>query len=129
MTLKSVVKQLWGDGDASFINNRKRPDVVVLPDRSTVHLVGVESFDAQDPSFVRMQNALLIKLKKGGFKPNRWQVNQADGYVEDIAGSGYVDGTPFIIAWVEGQSIAAGVDTNKKVGDEVRSYGQVLATT
>lgn len=129
MTLKSVAKQLWGDGHASFINERKRPDIVVLPDRSTVQLVGIEQFDPQDTSVAQMQNILLIELKKGGFKLNRQEVNQADGYVQDIAGSGYVNGSPFITAWVVGQSIAAGVGTSKTVGDESRKYGQVRATT
>ncbi|MNN03838.1 hypothetical protein D3C81_1165460 [compost metagenome] len=129
MTLKSVAKQLWGDGEASFINDRKRPDIVVLPDRATAQLVGIEQFDPQDASVAQMQNILLIELKKGGFKLNRKEVNQADGYVQDIAASGYVNGSPFITAWVVGQSIAAGVSTSKTVGDESRSYGQVRATT
>ncbi|MGG5282494.1 hypothetical protein ACQZ2G_00625 [Pseudomonas viridiflava] len=50
-------------------------------------------------------------------------------YVQDIAASGYVNGSPFITAWVVGQSIAAGVSTSKTVGDESRNYGQVRATT
>lgn len=129
MTLKSVAKQLWGDGDASFTNDRKRPDIVVLPDRSTVQLIGIEQFDPQDATVAQMQNILLIELKKGGFKLNRQEVNQADGYVQDIAGSGYVNGSPFITAWVVGQSIAVGVGTTKTVGDESRKYGQVRATT
>lgn len=129
MTLKSVAKQLWGDGDASFINERKRPDIVVLPNRSTVQLVGIEQFDPQDASIAQMQNILLIELKKGGYQLNRKEVNQADGYVQDIASSGYVNGKPFITAWVVGQSIAAGVGTTKTVGDESRKYGQVRATT
>ncbi|WP_238347444.1 MULTISPECIES: hypothetical protein [Pseudomonas] len=129
MTLKSVAKQLWRDGDASFVNERKRPDIVVLPDRSTVQLVGIEHFDPQDVSIAQMQNILLIELKKGGFKLNRQEVNQADGYVQDIACSGYVNGSPFITAWVIGQSMATGVGTSKTVGDEPRKYGQVRATT
>ena len=129
MTLKSVAKQLWKDANASFINDRKRPDVVVLPDRSTVQLVGIEQFDPQDASLAQMQSILLIELKKGGFKLNRKEVNQADGYVQDIANSGYVSGSPFITAWVVGQSVAAGVATTKTVGDEKHSYGQVRATT
>ncbi|GBH10097.1 Acetylornithine deacetylase/Succinyl-diaminopimelate desuccinylase or related deacylase [Pseudomonas syringae pv. actinidiae] len=56
-------------------------------------------------------------------------MNQADGYVQDIANSGYVSGSPFITAWVVGQSVAAGVATTKTVGDEKHSYGQVRATT
>lgn len=128
-TLRSVAKQLWGDGDASFQNEKKRPDVVVLPDRSMVQLVGIERFDPQDPTIAQMQNILLIELKRGGFKIKRDEVNQADGYVQDIANSGYVNGAPFVTAWVVGQSIASGVGTEKTVGDDSRKYGQVRATT
>ncbi|PZE13347.1 ATP-binding protein [Pseudomonas sp. 57B-090624] len=129
MTLRSVAKQLWGNTGASFINEKKRPDVVVLPDQSTVQLVGIEGFQTQDPTVAQMQNILLIELKKGGFKINRKEVNQADGYVQDIANSGFVHGAPYVTAWVVGQSIAPGVGTDKKVGDETRYYGQVRATT
>ena len=129
MTLRSVAKQLWGNTGASFINEKKRPDVVVLPDQSTVQLVGIEGFQAQDPTVAQMQNILLIELKKGGFKINRKEVNQADGYVQDIASSGFVHGAPYVTAWVVGQSIAPGVGTDKTVGDETRRYGQVRATT
>lgn len=117
------------DADAAFINERKRPDIVVLPDRSTAQLVGIEQFDPHDASLAQMQNILLIELKKGGFKLNRKEVSQADEYVQDIASSGYVNGSPFITAWVVGQSIAAGVATTKTVGDGHHKYGQVRATT
>ena len=128
-TLKSVARHLWGDREASFQNGKKRPDVVVLPDRCMVQLVGIERFDQQDPTIAQMQNILVIELKRGGFKINRHEVNQADGYVQDIANSGYVNGSPYITAWVVGQSIAPGVGTTKIVGDEIRKYGEVRATT
>ena len=72
---------------------------------------------------------LLIELKKGGFKLTRKEVNQADCYVQDIAASGAISGVPFVSAWVVGQSIAAGVANDKKVGDDKRQYGRVRATT
>lgn len=128
-TLRSVAKQLWGDGSASFLNEKRRPDIVVLPGRSMVQLVGIERFDLADPSIAQMQNILLIELKRGGFKIKREEVNQADGYVQDIANSGYVHGSPYVTAWVVGQSIAPGVGTDKLVGDDSRKYGQVKATT
>jgi len=128
-TLRSVARQLWGDGRASFLNEKRRPDIVVLPDRSMVQLVGIERFDLADPSVAQMQNILLIELKRGGFKIKRDEVNQADGYVQDIANSGYVHGSPYVTAWVVGQSIAPGVGTDKLVGDDSRKYGQVKATT
>jgi hypothetical protein len=72
---------------------------------------------------------LLIELKKGGFALTRNEVNQADGYVQDIAASGIISGSPYICAWVVGQKVAAGVGTDKKVGDASREYGRVRATT
>ena len=59
----------------------------------------------------------------------RTEVNQADGYVQDIAASGAISGAPFVSAWVVGQSIAAGVGNDKTVGDDQRKYGRVRATT
>jgi len=128
-TLKSVSARLWGHHSASFINEKKRPDIVVLPDRTMVQLTGIEAFDPVDTTMIQMQNILLIELKKGGSKLSRKEVNQADEYVQDIASSGYINGTPFITAWVVGQSVAAGVGTEKLVGDATRQYGRVRATT
>lgn len=128
-TLKSVARQLWGDHSASFINEKRRPDIVVLPDRTMVQLTGIETFHPTDTTMIQMQNILLIELKKGGFKLSRSEVTQADGYVQDIASSGYISGAPFINAWVVGQSVAAGVSTDKLVGDASRQYGRVRATT
>ncbi len=76
-----------------------------------------------------MQHVLVIELKKGGFELTRKEVNQADGYVQDIASSGLMIGCPFISAWVVGQKVAAGVAREKIVGDDGRSYGRVRATT
>ena len=55
------------------------------------------------------------------------EVNQADGYVQDIAASGAMSGSPFICAWVVGQKIAAGVERDKQLGNP--AYGRVRAAT
>ena len=128
-TLQTVAKQLFHKAGGQFINEKNRPDIVVLPGKVTLQLVGIEAFDPADPSIVQLQQVLLIELKKGGFKLTRKEVNQADGYVQDIAASGAISGAPFVSAWVVGQSIAAGVANDKKVGDDNRQYGRVRATT
>lgn len=128
-TLQTVAKQLFQKAGAQFINERNRPDIVVLPDKVTLQLVGIEAFDPADSTVVQMQHVLLIELKKGGFKLTRNEVSQADGYVQDIAASGAISGAPYVSAWVVGQSIAAGVAKDKKVGDGEREYGRVRATT
>ncbi|MFQ2681152.1 ATP-binding protein [Aeromonas caviae] len=129
MTLQTVARELFKKTKAQFINERNRPDIVVLPEKSTWQMTGIESFDPIDPTLVQMQHVLVIELKKGGFELTRKEVNQADGYVQDIASSGLMTGTPFISAWVVGQKVAAGVAREKVVGDEGRSYGRVRATT
>lgn len=128
-TLLTVAKQLFQKAGAQFINERNRPDIVVLPDKVTLQLVGIEAFDPADSSVVQMQQVLLIELKKGGFKLTRNEVSQVDGYVQDIAACGALSGVPYISAWVVGQSIAAGVAKDKKVGDGDREFGRVRATT
>lgn len=129
-TLQTVARELFKRTDAQFINEKNRPDIVVLPDKTTCQLTGIESFDRADATLIQLQQVLLIELKKGGFKINRAEVNQADGYVQDIAASGAISGAPYIYAWVVGQQIAAGVASDKRVADEQRGeYGRVRATT
>lgn len=128
-TLQTVARELFKSQDAQFINEKNRPDIVVLPERTTCQLTGIESFDRADPTLTQFQHILLIELKKGGFALTRKEVNQADGYVQDIAASGVISGAPYICAWVVGQKVAAGVGTDKKVGDASGEYGRVRATT
>lgn len=87
-SLQTVARELFKNPDAQFINERNRPDIVVLPDRTMVQLTGIESFDPADPTIAQMQHILLIELKKGGFKLTRDEMNQANGYVQDIASFG-----------------------------------------
>lgn len=130
VSLQSVARNLFKNTDAEFDNPRKRPDIVVLPDKTTIELTGIESFDLADPTLARLQTILLIELKKGGFSITRNEVNQADGYVQDIANSGFINGSPYICAWVVGETIAKGLATDKKVSDSIRGeYGRVRATT
>lgn len=128
-TLQTVARELFKSTDAQFINERHRPDIVVLPDKTTWQLTGIESFDPADPTLTRLQYVLVIELKKGGFELTRKEVNQADGYVQDIASSGAISGTPYICAWVVGQTVAAGVAREKEVGDGNQKYGRIRATT
>lgn len=113
---------------AQFINDRYRPDIVVLPETTTWQMTGIESFDPADTTLTQMQQILVIELKKSGFELTRKEVNQADGYVQDITKSGAMSGTLYICAWVVGQKIAAGVEREKRLGSNPE-YGRVRATT
>lgn len=127
VTLKTVANDLFKNSDAHFINDRNRPDIVVLPDKTTWQMTGVESFDPADSTLTQMQHVLVIELKKGGFELTRKEVTQADNYVQDIKLSGAMSGAPYICAWVVGEKIAAGVEKDKKLGNP--EYGRVRAAT
>lgn len=127
VTLKTVAKELFKTEEARFINDRNRPDVVLLPDKTSWQITGVESFDPADTTITQIQNILVIELKKGGFELTRKEVNQADGYVQDIAKSGALSGSPYICAWVVGQKVSAGVERDKRLGNP--EYGRVRAAT
>lgn len=127
VTLQTVARELFKNMNAQFINERHRPDIVVLPEKATWQMTGIEAFDPVDPTLTQIQHVLVIELKKGGFELTRKEVNQADGYVQDIAASGAISGTPFVCAWVVGQKIAAGVERDKRLGSP--EYGRVRATT
>ncbi len=127
VTLQTVARQLFSSENATFINERHRPDIVVLPDKTTWQMTGCEGFDPSDPTVVQIQSVLVIELKRGDFPLTRKEVNQADGYVQDICNSGAMAGTPYISAWVVGQRVSAGVERDKRLGSP--EYGRVRAVT
>lgn len=128
-TLQTVARELFKSPEAVFINEKNRPDIIVLPDKTTCQLTGIESFDPADPTLTQIQHILLIELKKGGLELTRKEVNQADGYVQDITASGAISGAPYICAWVVGQKVATGVAKDKTLRNDTRDYGRVRATT
>ena len=129
VTLRTVARELFKSTEAQFINERHRPDIVVLPEKTTWQMTGIESFDPRDPTLTQIEHVLVIELKKGGSELTRKEMNQADGYVQDIASCGAMSGTPFISAWVVGKKVAAGVARGKEVGDGSRTYGRIRAAT
>jgi len=127
VTLRTIAKELFKSGNAKFINDRNRPDIVVLPNKTSWQMTGIESFDPSDPTLVQIQNILLIELKKGGHQLTRKEVSQADNYVQDIQASGALSGNPYISAWVVGHTIAPKTEKDKRLGSP--EYGRVRAAT
>lgn len=130
VTLQSAAKKIFKKDSepTAFKNSRQRPDIVMMAD-ATYSIVGTESFDSHDQNLTKIQNVLIIELKKGKSKIGRDEMNQADGYVQDFIGSGLMDGTPLIRAFVVGYEVDDKTLTIKesKVGDVLR--GRVTATT
>lgn len=126
VTLQTVARELFQKKGAHF-NKDNRPDIVVLPDNTTWQITGVEAFDSLNPEIAQIQRILVIELKKGGFKITRNEINQADGYVQDIAMSAARSQQTFIDAWVVGQKIDDKAEREKKIGNP--TYGRIRAVT
>jgi hypothetical protein len=112
----------------AFLNHRQRPDIMVLAD-ATCSIVGTEGFDPADPTLTRIQNVLIIELKKGRSDIGRVEMTQADSYVQDFLGSGALDGTPMFRAFVVGHEIEPKTTREKELKEEGVLRGRVQAVT
>ena len=130
VTLRTAAAQVFGKkvDAAAFVNPKQRPDIVVLAD-ATCSVVGTESFDSGDAGLTRIQNVLIIELKKGKSMIGRGEMNQATGYVQDFLASGAMDGTPVIKAFVVGHTVDAKCMRDLDVKEEGVVRGNVHATT
>ncbi len=104
--LQTTVEKVFGKKleKTAFNNNKKRPDIVVMPD-STFSITGTTDFD-HDSGLSSIKKILIIELKRGGFKLGREERNQAVGYVEDFMNCGTLIGNPYINAYVVGESFS-----------------------
>lgn len=121
--VEEIVKAKLGS-KGSFINPKNRPDLVVLPD-STLCAVAAE--DMNESGIAQLTKILLIELKKGGFTIGREEMQQAEGYIEDILNSGLIDGSPTIQAFVVGHQVSNKIMRVKRIGDGDRERGRIEA--
>lgn len=130
VTLQTAASKIFGAKvvASAFLNAKQRPDIVTLAD-ATCSIVGTESFDLQNQHLTRIQDVLIIELKKGKAVIGRNEINQADGYVQDFLGSGAMDGTPILRAFVVGYEIAPKTIREKEIKEDGVVRGKVLATT
>lgn len=130
VTLRTAAEKVFGQkpGASAFHNARQRPDLVVMAD-ATYSIVGTEVFDSYDQNLTKIQDVLIIELKKGKSAIGRDEMNQADGYVQDFLGSGVMDGTPMFRAYVVGYEIQPKTSKEKEIKEEGVLRGRVVATT
>jgi hypothetical protein len=130
VSLRTATAKIFGKkvSTEAFANARQRPDIMVLSD-STCSVVGTESFDSINSNLMRIQDVLIIELKKGKSAIGRDEMNQADGYIQDFLGSGALDGTPIFRAFVVGYEIAAKTSREKEIKEDGVLRGKVMATT
>jgi hypothetical protein len=72
---------------------------------STYSIVGTETFDGEDRRLTKIQDVLIIELKRGRSAIGRDEMNQANGYVQACLASGAMDGIPMFRAYVVGYEI------------------------
>lgn len=120
--LQTVVKKLFKvDGSrASFLNEKKRPDLVIRPD-ATVSVTGTEATD-RDTGLVGLNSILIVELKRGGEPLTRENRNQAVGYVEDFIACKDLTMSPFITAFVVGGSIPNKVAAKQEIDNRGRVF-------
>lgn len=111
-----------------FKNHKKRPDIVLLND-STASITGIETFD-NDFNISTVNKVLIIELKRGGSRLSREERNQAQGYVEDFMNCGQLIGTPYIEAFVVGESFTEKIQPISTVkNDNSVELGKIRITT
>ncbi|MCB0219172.1 MAG: ATP-binding protein, partial [Chrysiogenetes bacterium] len=126
--LKNAVEKVLGHGvrPENVPRPLVRPDLLVAAN-ATYSAVAAEDFDNGKP-LPRLRRVLLIELKKGGSTIGREEMNQANGYVEDILNSGHLDGPPLIDAFVVGHRVAPGTAKRAVIFDN-RTLGNIEAVS
>jgi hypothetical protein len=115
-------------GKENFNNHKQRPDIVILND-STASITGTEVFD-NDSNLATVNKVLIIELKRGAFKLTRDERNQAHGYVEDFVNCGSLIGSPYVEAFVVGDSFSEKITPISTVVNENSvEVGKVRITT
>jgi hypothetical protein len=116
--LQTTVQKVFGKKlkNTDFNNNKKRPDIVVMGN-STFSITATTDFD-QENGLSAIKKVLIIELKKGGFKIGRDERNQAVGYVEDFGNCGTLIGTPYINAYVVGETFSEKVQPIQSIENE-----------
>jgi hypothetical protein len=130
VTLRTAAEKVFGQkpGDYAFNNKRQRPDLVTLAD-STYSIVGTEIFDSYENNLTKIQDVLIIELKKGMSAIGRDEINQTHGYVQDFLGSGVMDGTPIFRAFVVGYEIKPKTSKEMEIKEDGVLRGRIIATT
>ena len=134
VSIRNAVKKVFGEHRPpdAFENSKKRPDLLFLPD-STLSAVATEDIDVVT-GIARLRTVLLIELKKGKSTIGREEMNQADGYIEDLRKCGLLDGAPRVYSFVVGHALSDKLTPVRRVGDpeigriEAVTFGQLVRT-
>lgn len=129
LTLSVAIRKLFGGKiiENAFINERRRPDLIVLAD-SSLSAVATDQID-EESGLATLRDILIVETKKGGAPIGRDEINQATGYVEDLIHSGSLDGRPQIRAFVVGHTVSDKIESTHKIGDPERGWVKAATYT
>lgn len=116
--MATVIAKLLGGNPAGA--SKKRPDFVVLPDRS-VGLYAADEYDA-DGEVSGVAKVLIVELKRGGLTLTRKEVAQPEEYVEELRNKNHVQASTKFDVFVLGTTLADS-------GAERRTLGNPPHTT
>ena len=127
--MKTAVSTVFGTDKfyRADINEKKRPDLICMPN-STIGVTGLTDM-SDESGLVKVQQLLLIELKKGAFKITREERNQAQGYIEDLAKSTALGGNCRVVGFVVGDSVADNLANVSEVKDNDVVLGRLYTTT
>jgi len=133
-SLKKAVELLFGEKIVKdeFVNARKRPDIIVLP-QSTISAVCTEEYDEEAGLYI-IDKILIVELKRGGFRIGRDEVTQAQYYVQDMINCSFVAKSTIIRAYVVGEKIDPKTERVIKIGEndrgrvDVCTFAQLIDT-
>ena len=102
-SLSTVIKNLFKQKEVNVANPKKRPDFVVLPDKS----MSVYSSDCYDSNgeVNGIDRLLIIELKKGGFEIGVDETTQTRKYVKELIDGGHISKNTKIDAYVLGSKV------------------------
>ncbi|MBO4573961.1 MAG: ATP-binding protein [Bacteroidales bacterium] len=127
--MRTAVSQVFGEDKFQRIdiNEKKRPDLVIMPD-STIGVTGLEEIP-EETSIVRVRHLLLIELKKGAFEIKRKEKDQAMGYIEDLVKSTALGGNCRVTGFVVGDKIADNLSNSYDVKENETILGTLHVVT
>jgi len=129
VALRTAISRITGGRGSGeqFENPRKRPDLLFLQE-STLSATAVDGWD-EATGLARLDQILLLELRKGDSTIGRAEMRQAEEYVEELMHAGESAGKPKIRAFVVGTRVEERRSSGRTLKDGEVDRGFIEACT